>query len=344
MRRLVGRPSCDGGSSMKRFGSVVLLVATLVVFWAASPTVALAVGGATRAKQDAWLATAAGRYMNPDGWYGYQCVDVADDYCIALWGDWRGTLGAGNAGWGLFNGASSTYFDKFLNNPDPNWIPVRGDIVFWTGHVAVVDASDVGGMWVMEQNYALPDGTVPCRRHWTNYAGVIAWLRPKLDPTPPPPPTPTPTPTPSLKPVYRFYNLKVGVHFYTASESEKNNVINTLGNVYRFEGPSYSINLSNPNNTLPVYRFFNTRAGVHFYTASAAERDNVINTLGGVYRFEGPSYNVSSTSANAFPVYRFYNLKQGVHFYTSSEAEKNNVINTLGGVYRFEGISYYVGK
>ena len=144
--------------------------------------------------------------------------------------------------------------------------------------------------------------------------------------------------------VYRFYNLNAGVHFYTASESEMRNVRNTLGGVYRFEGPSYSINLSNPTNTLPVYRFYNIKKGVHFYTASAAERDTVINTLGGVYRFEGPSYNVSTTATNAFPVYRFYNLKQGVHFYTSSETEKQNVIDTLSGVYRFEGISYYVGK
>ena len=153
-----------------------------------------------------------------------------------------------------------------------------------------------------------------------------------------------PVAAPTPMPVWRFYNLRAGVHFYTASEAEKNNVINTLGGVYRFEGPSYTINLSNPNNTLPVYRFFNLKQGVHFYTASEEEKNTVINTLGGTYRFEGPSYNVSRTSVNAFPVYRFYNLKQGVHFYTSSEVEKNNVINTLGAVYRFEGISYWVGK
>ena len=152
------------------------------------------------------------------------------------------------------------------------------------------------------------------------------------------------TVAPVLMPVYRFFNLKAGAHFYTSSESEKNTVINTLGKVYRFEGPSYTINLANPNNTLPVYRFYNLKKGVHFYTASESEKNTVINTLGGVYRFEGPSYNVSRTSTNAFPVYRFYNLKQGVHFYTSSEVEKQNVIDTLGGVYRYEGISYWVGK
>ena len=144
--------------------------------------------------------------------------------------------------------------------------------------------------------------------------------------------------------VYRFFNLRAGVHFYTASEAERDNVINTLGNVYRFEGPSYAVNLANPSNTQPLYRFYNFKAGVHFYTANEAEKQNVLSTLSGVYRFEGPAYYVSTTATNAFPVYRFYNLKAGVHFYTSSEAERDNVINTLGAVYRFEGVGYYVGK
>ena len=182
-----------------------------------------------------------------------------------------------------------------------------------------------GAVWVTEL-----DGFAP----WSSAADVVTYAQA------------LPVTAPAYVPqnVYRFFNLRAGVHFYTASEAEKQNVIDTLGGVYRFEGPSYAINLANPNNTLPVYRFFNTKAGVHFYTASAVERDNVINTLGGTYRYEGPSYNVSTTSNNAFPVYRFYNLAQGVHFYTASEAEKQNVIDTLGGVYRFEGISYWVGR
>ncbi len=94
--------------------------------------------------------------------------------------------------------------------------------------------------------------------------------------------------------VYRFYNFKAGVHFYTASESEMWNVRNTLGTVYRFEGPSYAINTANPTNTLPVYRFYNIKKRAHFYTSSESEKQNVIDTLGGVYRFEGISYYVGN--------------------------------------------------
>ena len=154
----------------------------------------------------------------------------------------------------------------------------------------------------------------------------------------------TTVPTPVFQNVYRFYNLRAGVHFYTASDAEMVNVRDTLGGVYRFEGPSYVINLANANNTLPVYRFYNLRAGVHFYTASEAEKQKVLDTLGSVYRYEGIAYKVSQTSDNAFPVYRFYNFKAGVHFYTASDAEMKNVLNTLGGVYRYEGVAYYVGR
>ena len=148
----------------------------------------------------------------------------------------------------------------------------------------------------------------------------------------------------SSLPVYRFYNARAGVHFYTASAAERDNVINTLGSVYRFEGPAYGINTGNAANTVPLYRFYNVRAGVHFYTASEAEKANVIGTLGSVYRYEGIAYWVAAGGSTTSPVYRFYNLRAGVHFYTASAAERDNVINTLGSVYRFEGPAFYIGN
>lgn len=39
--------------------------------------------------------------------------------------------------------------------------------------------------------------------------------------------------------VYRFYNLKNGSHFYTASAEERDTVISQWPGVYRFEGPAY---------------------------------------------------------------------------------------------------------
>jgi len=42
-------------------------------------------------------------------------------------------------------------------------------------------------------------------------------------------------------PVYRFYNTQKGVHFYTASESEKATVMANLAHTYTYEGVGYHI-------------------------------------------------------------------------------------------------------
>lgn len=42
-------------------------------------------------------------------------------------------------------------------------------------------------------------------------------------------------------PVYRFFNRRSGSHFYTASLTERDRVINTLGYLYTYEGPAFYI-------------------------------------------------------------------------------------------------------
>lgn len=46
-------------------------------------------------------------------------------------------------------------------------------------------------------------------------------------------------PEASGKPVYRFYNARLGTHFYTADESERATVQATLWQIYNFEGPAF---------------------------------------------------------------------------------------------------------
>jgi hypothetical protein len=150
-------------------------------------------------------------------------------------------------------------------------------------------------------------------------------------------------PAPVWLPVYRFYNVRKGVHFYTASEDEKNQVVSTLSTIYKLEGVSYSVNTANPANSTPLYRFYNFKKGVHFYTASEDEKNLVVSRLYSTYKLEGVAYRVCSTPVpGATPVYRFYNVKKGVHFYTASEAEKNSVVLTLSSIYKLEGVAYWV--
>jgi len=144
-------------------------------------------------------------------------------------------------------------------------------------------------------------------------------------------------------PVYRFYQMKQGSHFYTSNVAEKNNTVNNLSKTYRFEGMAYELNTSSTSAVAPLYRFYNMKKGVHFYTVSEAERDNVVAKYPTIYRYEGIAYNVSANSADT-PVYRFYNKKNGTHFYTVDEGERQSVTKNLAATYTFEGVGYYLAK
>lgn len=153
-----------------------------------------------------------------------------------------------------------------------------------------------------------------------------------------------PLANPAIRPVFRFFNKQNGSHFYTASDSERITVIQKLADVYKYEGPAYYVNTGNPSNNLPLYRFYNPKTGSHFYTASEAEKNDVIARLSKTFSYEGPVYNVSASGENATPMYRFYNKRNGSHFYTTSDVERDSVIATLSGTYNFEGIAYYIGN
>jgi len=149
----------------------------------------------------------------------------------------------------------------------------------------------------------------------------------------------------SLTRVFRFYNVKNGVHFYTASEAEKDNTLVNLSATYKYEGVAYTLNSApGAGNDSPLYRFYNKITGVHFYTASEAEKDATIANLSSTFNFEGVAYKVAlnASKPGSSPVYRFYNMKNGSHFYTNSETEKQNTIDNLAATYKFEGVAFYV--
>src|SRR5574340_635960 len=144
--------------------------------------------------------------------------------------------------------------------------------------------------------------------------------------TPPTTPPTPPAPVSALMPVYRFYNVRTGSHFYTASPSKRDAVIAQWADVFSYEGAAYTVNTSNPANVVALYRFYNVSNGSHFYTASLDERNAVIAQWSATYAYEGPAYNVSGTATNSSPMYRFYNTRSGSHFYTISAEERDMVI------------------
>lgn len=151
-------------------------------------------------------------------------------------------------------------------------------------------------------------------------------------------PEPITEATPSVS-VYRMLNTVTGTHFYTISAPERDTILKTLP-TYRYEGVAFkAFDVGIPEQTVSVYRFFNTATGTHFYTASGTERD--ATTKLSAYTYEGIAYLASATAEGGLdPLYRFFNQNTGAHFYTASEAERSQVAKLVGFVY--EGIAYYV--
>jgi hypothetical protein len=153
--------------------------------------------------------------------------------------------------------------------------------------------------------------------------------------------------------VYRFFNMRAGTHFYTASDAE---FINTYKNLpqFKYDGVAYWIPIGTSDglytntNNLPLYRFFNKKSGVHFYTKNEAEKATVMNTLSALYTYEGVAYNVTDAVADPdgnsnLPIFRFYVPLRNAHFYTADTSEMMGLKSTLSNYYQFEGIGYYIG-
>jgi hypothetical protein len=178
---------------------------------------------------------------------------------------------------------------------------------------------------------------------------------PTLTPTVTPtnaPPTPTPTQAPAARlkyegvgyyvaippehigrqPVYRFRDaFGRGLHFYTASEEERENTEENFSDRWIYEGVAFYVSTSQGVTRVPVYRFRNERLGVHFYTASEEEKNNTLLVYAGTWTYEGIAYYVATNplTDGTTPVYRFGNRGSGSHFYTASEEEKDLVYGDL---------------
>ncbi|MEB3189154.1 MAG: hypothetical protein VKL42_02260 [Snowella sp.] len=144
-------------------------------------------------------------------------------------------------------------------------------------------------------------------------------------------------------PVVRFSNQNVpGTHFYSASADEVTNVVLNYPE-FQLDGIAFLVGIQPGDNLLPVHRFANQNVpGTHFYTASEAERQNVVaNYL--EFRYDGIAYYVFDTTANlGTDVHRFSNQTvPGTHFYTASQAEYQNVLANYPQ-FRYDGIAYEV--
>jgi uncharacterized protein (DUF1800 family) len=90
----------------------------------------------------------------------------------------------------------------------------------------------------------------------------------------------------------------------------------------------------------PVFRFYNTQTQTHFYTISAAERDQVLARYA-QFVFEGPVfYAFTQQQGDAQPVFRLFDAATGTHLYTNSADERDQVLATYPQ-FHDEGVAFY---
>jgi hypothetical protein len=127
-----------------------------------------------------------------DGYFGFQCMDLYQQYnkeCVG------GPIVYGNAidMWDRF---STDFYYKIPNTPTNS--PIKGDVVVWGqgvgqfGHIAVAKDGDTNSFTSFDENWPL--GSL-CHFQPHSYKNVLGWLRPGKDPATQPAPTP-PTPVP----------------------------------------------------------------------------------------------------------------------------------------------------
>ncbi len=124
-----------------------------------------------------------------DGAYGFQCMDVYQQYNKEVTG---ATITPSNA-IDVINKYDKNTYDFIPNSPSN--FPSCGDVVLWTngigqyGHISVCWFADSLHFVSFDQNF--PVGSL-CHFQSHNYTNIAGWLHPKAL-TPVPVPTPVPT-------------------------------------------------------------------------------------------------------------------------------------------------------
>ena len=97
---------------------------------------------------------------------------------------------------------------------------------------------------------------------------------------------------PGCRPVHRFWSKQLGVYFYTILEPEKDNLVTNHSQVWSYEGPVFYAFAAGeePEDTVPVYRFWSAELGYHLFTISEAEKDGLIENYPLFWAYEGVAW------------------------------------------------------
>ncbi len=157
--------------------------------------------------------------------------------------------------------------------------------------------------------------------------------------------------------IFRFFNTKTGSHFVTGSVDEKTEITNPNSPNYRPELVAEKSGFAAVDpatadpNAIAVFRFFDSTNGAQFLTASASERDAIMNPANSafhadyIYEPNSTFYEHGSQQTGDIAVNRLFDTTNGTHFYTSNPAELASLTSPASASYQpklvSEGVAFY---
>jgi hypothetical protein len=151
--------------------------------------------------------------------------------------------------------------------------------------------------------------------------------------------------TPSRLSVHRFWSEALSTYFYTANETEKENLIKDTAGGWVYQGVEYrALPAEFEPDSAPVYCFWSDVFKTHLYTIDPAMRDTINEKFSSVWTDRGeafwafpPDVEVTGT----IPVYRFRSDSIRRYFYTLNEAQRDQIILDHSDVWTYEGIAWH---
>lgn len=155
--------------------------------------------------------------------------------------------------------------------------------------------------------------------------------------------------------VYRFFNTRDNAFFYSTNPNERTMVLRNSGPnnksevdwPYVYQGAKFQTAHSY-SGAVPLYRFYNTQTGHHFFTISEEERAHIlaqIRDAGWTFVDEGVAFDVYAEDPTPHEigkeraVYRYYSWSLNRHVFTASEEEA--AMLDISSEWTYEGIGFY---
>lgn len=149
------------------------------------------------------------------------------------------------------------------------------------------------------------------------------------------------SPPDTAMPTFRFFDTVHGTQFLTSSSAERDAIIASHAPL-TYEGlgmAAVTMDSSNAN-VAPVFRFFDTVSGTHFFTISADERASIAATRPDMIEEQANFAEHLNPVAGDTAVYRFFNSGSGDHFFTQSPTERATILASRADMVD-EGIAFY---